>query len=322
MSTYYDLVKNYLGVDACENHSRYCEIGYTFYVNNEDAEGYYWFYETEHFIVEIHDFLIKEETVRSASVDMNQFMSFCSCYIMTGNGECFNPYQNLSSSSLYVIDIENLSKDYKFILHGNFPYLSVGFCFKKEIIEEYLHSVKNSRHISYADIFLNKNATIIRSLEPLAKDILNCKMKSPAAELFFEAKAKEWLSLTIDSFLNKNNVPFSKNDDKILENVAKYLDDHYAINVSQKTLEKISMMSGTKLKKLFKQKYQLSIVEYSQRKRMNMAEVLLLNSSLSIKDIAESVGYSSHSKFSTYFKKYKGVYPREIRKLSKSISHI
>lgn len=40
-----------------------------------------------------------------------------------------------------------------------------------------------------------------------------------------------------------------------------------------------------------------------------MAETLLLNTSLSIKEISESVGYSSHSKFSSCFKKFKGIYP-------------
>ena len=92
-------------------------------------------------------------------------------------------------------------------------------------------------------------------------------MKSPAAELFFEAKAKEWLSLTINAFFNNKDVRISKDDDKALKDVANYLDDHYALDVSQQTLEKIASMSGTKLKKLFKQKYQLSITEYSQRRR-------------------------------------------------------
>ena len=90
--------------------------------------------------------------------------------------------------------------------------------------------------------------------------------------------------------------------------------------MSQKTLEKISMMSGTKLKKLFKQKYQSSITEYTQRRRMNIAEMLLLTSSLKIQDKAEAVGYSSHSKFSACFKKYKGIYPREIKKTTNPIN--
>ena len=146
-------------------------------------------------------------------------------------------------------------------------------------------------------------------------------MKSPAAELFFEAKAKEWLSLTINAFFNNKDVRISKDDDKALKDVANYLDDHYALDVSQQTLEKVASMSGTKLKKLFKQKYQLSITEYSQRRRVNMAETLLLNTSLSIKEISESVGYSSHSKFSSCFKKFKGIYPRDVRKLSEKSTH-
>ena len=139
-------------------------------------------------------------------------------------------------------------------------------------------------------------------------------MISPAAEIFFESKAKEWLSITIDAFLNKYNNPISIADNEALKIVANYIDDHYATSISQKTLEKISTMSGTKLKKLFKQKYQCTITEYTQRRRMNMAEVLLLNSSLKIQDIAEAVGYSSHSKFSICFKKYKGMYPKDIKK--------
>lgn len=149
-------------------------------------------------------------------------------------------------------------------------------------------------------------------------DILNCRMESPAAEIFFNAKANEWISVIIDTFLKRDNIKISPDDKIALEDVRKYLDDHYAMNVNQKTLEKISMMSGTKLKKFFKDTYHQTIKEYTRRKRMNIAEVLLLNSNLPIKEIAESVGYSSHSKFSTYYKKYKGKFPSEVRKTIQS----
>ena len=317
MINYYEFVKNYLEADSCMENTKYCNLGTTFCVCREEVEGCYWFYETNLFIVEIHDFFIKKELVHSATPNMNQFMSFSSSYIITGNGESFNPYQTLSANSLYIVDIENIHKDYKFLLHNNFPYLSVGISFKKELIEEYLSSLKKEQNISYSDIFTSINPSVVKSFAPLAREILNCKMASPAAELFFEAKAKEWLSLTINAFFNNRNITISKDDDQALMDVAKYLDDHYAIDVAQDTLEKIASMSGTKLKKLFKQKYQVSITEYSQGKRMNIAETLLLNSPLSIKEISESVGYSSHSKFSSYFKKVKGIYPRDVRKLAK-----
>ena len=56
---YYEFVKNYLGTDSCKEKSKYCNIGTTFCVCREEAEGCYWFYETDSFIVEIHDFFIK-----------------------------------------------------------------------------------------------------------------------------------------------------------------------------------------------------------------------------------------------------------------------
>ena len=322
MSSYYEFVKKYLGVSECLISNKYCNVGHTFCLSNEEVEGLYWFYESDNFIVDIHDFFIKKELVQTSFPDIRNFMSFSTSYIITANGESFNPYQALSTNSLYVLDLDNLEKNYRVLLHANFPYLGIGINFKKRMVEDYLSTIKNKDNLSYSDIVLNNIAIVTKALEPLAKDILDCKMSSPAAEIFFEAKAKEWISIIIDSFINKKDINISLEDDKALENVASYLDDHYAINVSQEILEKISMMSGTKLKKLFKQKYQSSITEYTQRRRMNIAETLLLNSSLKIQDIAEAVGYSSHSKFSACFKKYKGIYPREMKKIAKqSTSH-
>ena len=64
---------------------------------------------------------------------------------------------------------------------------------------------------------------------------------------------------------------------------------------------------------ILKEKYGQSITEYTQRKRMNVAETLLLNTGLPIKEVAESVGYTSASKFSIYYKRYKGKLPSEVR---------
>ncbi|MEB3059103.1 AraC family transcriptional regulator [Parvimonas sp. D9] len=312
MSDFYNFVKNFFSTNECTDNTKYSSVGHTFCFNTEDAEGIYWFYEGKNFTIDIHDVFIKKEIIHTSFAGLDNFYSLYSSYLVTANGESFNPYQNLSSNSLYVINTKN-SKNYRFILHKNSPYLGIGINFNQSMIEDCLSLYKN-KICNYENLFFNTNTIINKPLERIAKDILNCKMISPAAEIFFESKAKEWLSITIDAFLNKYNNPISIADDEALEIVANYIDDHYVTSISQKTLEKISTMSGTKLKKLFKQKYQCTITEYTQRRRMNMAEVLLLNSSLKIQDIAEAVGYSSHSKFSTCFKKYKGMYPKDIKK--------
>ena len=314
MSDFYNFVKSFFSTNESTDNTRYSSAGHTFHFNTDDAEGIYWFYEGDNFTIDIHDVFIKKEIIHTSFAGLDNFYSFYSSYLVTANGESFNPYQNLSSNSLYVINTKN-AENHKFILHKNSPYLGIGINFKQSMIDDYLSSYKN-KVCNYEDLFFNTSTITNKPLGKIAKDILNCKMVSPAAEIFFESKAKEWLSITIDSFLNKYNNPISISDNVALKNVVDYIDDHYATSISQKTLEKISAMSGTKLKKLFKQKYQCTITEYTQRRRMNMAEILLLNSSLKIQDIAEAVGYSSHSKFSTCFKKYKGMYPKDIKKHS------
>lgn len=297
--------------------NKYCEIGKTFSINNESLEGIYWYYETDQFIIDIHDLFIKKEKTEDSFPNMDSLIFFCSSYIKTANGECFNPYQTLTANTVFVANMNRTN--FRFFLHENFPYLSVGVKFKQEMINKYIPCPLSNQSETVAQMFFDTRNLITKPMEKLANSILNCHMDSPAGEIFFEAKAKEWLSITLNAYLNKSKrKKISKSDEQSIENVANYINDHFALDISQKLLEKIAMMSGTKLKNIFREKYQMSITEYLQRKRMNIAENLLSTTELEIKNIAKSVGYTSHSRFSTLFKKYKGIHPKEVRKLTSS----
>ena len=247
---------------------------------------------------------------------MADYVSIYSSYIVSANGEKFNPYQTLTANSLCTFDFDNIRDDFVFLLHENCCYLAVSIGFKKELIEKHLASININPESFYSALLQPNQIILTKSLEKVAMEILNCKMDPPAADFFFKAKANEWVSIVIDTYLNRNKYKIESDDNKALEDVARFLDDHFAMNVNQETLEKISKMSGTKLKNLFKEKYGQSITEYTQRKRMNVAETLLLNTELPVKEIAESVGYSSASKFSIYYKRYKGKLPSEVRNLA------
>lgn len=297
--------------------NKYCEIGKTFSINNESLEGIYWYYETDQFIIDIHDLFIKKEKTEDSFPNMGSLIFFCSSYIKTANGECFNPYQTLTANTVFVANMNRTN--FRFFLHENFPYLSVGVKFKQEMINKYIPCPLSNQSETVAHMFFDTRNLVTKPMEKLANSILNCHMDSPAGEIFFEAKAKEWLSITLNAYLNKSKrKKISKSDEQSIENVANYINDHFALDISQKLLEKIAMMSGTKLKNIFREKYQMSITEYLQRKRMNIAENLLSTTELEIKNIAKSVGYTSHSRFSTLFKKYKGIHPKEVRKLTSS----
>ena len=316
---YYNFVKEYMKVDECKNNEKYSSAGHTFRWSKDNstyAEGLYWFYEGDGFIIDIHDFYIREEVVQNSTYSMADYVSIYSSYIVSANGEKFNPYQTLTANSLCTFDFDNIKDDFRFLLHENCYYLAVSIGFKKELLEKHLSSINIDLESFYRALLQSNQIILTKSLEKVAMEILNCKMDAPAADFFFKAKANEWISRVIDTYLNRKNYKIESDDDKALEDVARFLDDHFSMNINQRTLEKISKMSGTKLKNLFKEKYGQSITEYTQRKRMNVAETLLLNTELPIKEIAESVGYASHSKFSIYYKRYKGKLPNEVRNLA------
>ena len=314
--TYYDFVKDYMKVDECKNNKKYSSAVHTFCWNKDNltyGEGLYWFYEGDGFIIDIHDFYIKEEVIRNSTYSMADYVSIYTSYIVSANGEKFNPYQTLTANSLCTFDFDNIKDDFVFLLHENCYFLTVSIGFKKELIEKHLEAINIDTESFYSALLQPNQIILTKALEKVAMEILNCKMAAPAADFFFKAKANEWISIVIDTYLNRKNYKIEIDDDKALEDVARFLEDHFATNVNQGTLEKISKMSGTKLKNLFKEKYGQSITEYTQRKRMNVAETLLLNTGLPIKEIAESVGYTSASKFSIYYKRYKGKLPSEVR---------
>lgn len=314
MSNYGEFIATTIGIAKCKNNHQYPALGKTYCFQNETTEGIYWFYETPDFIIDIHNFYVKKEMVETIFPELRNYLSFSTVYIMNGSGESFYPYQTLSSHSVLALDVNRLTDNFCFLLHANSPFLSVGIHFKNHMIKNTLTGAKQLKQYSQSEIVLKSHPAIANRLETFAREILTCSMSDLEAKHFFEVTANEWLKIVLDGFFNQPDLHLSTEDDQALSNVANYLNDHYALNVSQETLEKIAMMSGTKLKKRFKEKYRCSITEYIQRKRVNIAENLLLYSSLKIQDVALAVGYTSHSKFSACFKKYKGVFPRDIKK--------
>ena len=68
------------------------------------------------------------------------------------------------------------------------------------------------------------------------------------------------------------------------------------------------------MKALFKSVYGTSIAAHMKEHRMRKAAKMLLESDMSIGEIAFSVGYDNQSKFSTAFKDFFQMLPKEYRK--------
>ena len=89
---------------------------------------------------------------------------------------------------------------------------------------------------------------------------------------------------------------------------------HMEQRITIEELSKQYLINQTTLKNIFKSVYGTSIAAHIKEHRMRQAAYMLIESNMNIAEIAQAVGYDSQSKFTTAFKAYFKVLPREYRK--------
>lgn len=102
----------------------------------------------------------------------------------------------------------------------------------------------------------------------------------------------------------------------IAENAVKYIDEHYADDITLPTLADFCGISLQHFDRVFKAKTGMRPMEYVARRRVSQAKLLLSSSDNSISNISRIVGYSDNNYFGIVFRKYEGVSPTEFRKLN------
>lgn len=90
------------------------------------------------------------------------------------------------------------------------------------------------------------------------------------------------------------------------------LQENLSSPLTIKELSKKVAMNECYLKKGFKDLFGTTIFEFYQKERMSHAKYLLYEKGLSVTEVADLLGYSSISHFSTAFKKFTGLRPCEL----------
>jgi len=130
---------------------------------------------------------------------------------------------------------------------------------------------------------------------------------------YFKIKILELLYF-LSSYQIKEEVKLSFNQVKLAKRVKEYIDSRIKENISLFELSKTFYFSSKHLQETFKIVYGVTISNYIRREKMKKASICLIESNLSILEIAYMFGYSSPSKFSSYFLKVIGKKPLEYRK--------
>ena len=105
-----------------------------------------------------------------------------------------------------------------------------------------------------------------------------------------------------------------KQTDSTTEFIIEYVENHFAQEIYLDSLaDKLKMSSGY-LSVYFKEKTGKNFIDYLNEVRISKAKVLLSETGLKVRDIAEKVGYQNINSFNRMFKKFTGITPGEYRK--------
>ena len=102
--------------------------------------------------------------------------------------------------------------------------------------------------------------------------------------------------------------------DTYVQRACGYIDANFCTQgFSVKDVTEKLKIDRSHLFRLFREEMGMSVIEYITHRRVARAEILLAGSSMTVKDIAYSVGYSDQMYFSRVFKKFTGSSPTQYR---------
>lgn len=99
----------------------------------------------------------------------------------------------------------------------------------------------------------------------------------------------------------------------LITQVKRYVNEHLSEKITLQQIGEETYFSPLYCEAVFKQKTGISIIRYVIQRRIEEAQKLLLEGTLSLKKIAETVGFEDYNYFARTFKKATGRTPREYK---------
>lgn len=213
------------------------------------------------------------------------------------------------------IFLENYGKAYLF----NYKSLEIGVLFypnteNEEKLENILDKLDGALKIF-------QSSKVFLGISCIYHDILDVSQSfeeaGKALEYRYIKKGHTLLYFKHFSELIKDEPVIHCNQEKpmgmAIENVIRYINEHYNENITLQRLSEIAYVHPIYLSKLFKNKSGENFIDYLMKVRVENAKKLLSNLSYHIYDVGQMVGYESPKHFSKVFKEITGITPKDYR---------
>lgn len=102
-------------------------------------------------------------------------------------------------------------------------------------------------------------------------------------------------------------------EDKLIYRIIRYIREHAGEEISLEVLSQEFHVGGAYISKIFKQETGMNYHAYLTRIRMDQAKQLLLNTSSTVTEIADAVGFRDYRVFIKSFKDREGMTPKEFQ---------
>lgn len=134
-------------------------------------------------------------------------------------------------------------------------------------------------------------------------------------QLFFDFKMSNNFEY-FDSFLDFcRSFGLKKNNEELtfVENIKMYIQDNLNSNMGVESIADYFNVTTTHIGRVFRNETGVKLVDFIISERIKKAKKLLLDHTLSLEKVSETVGYTSLRYFNSLFKKSEGVSMREYR---------
>ena len=165
----------------------------------------------------------------------------------------------------------------------------------------------------YADFNYAKKAVELQCfdyyLKPITFSDFESIIKKAVEKVKKESKYNENLNDKI------GNINYLNKSGSSVDSIKQYINQHYNEDITRNGLAETVYLNSDYMARLFKKEEGCSITDYVINVRIKKASELLIQSNLSINEIALDCGYDNFAYFSRLFKKITGYAPKEYRKI-------
>ena len=164
-------------------------------------------------------------------------------------------------------------------------------------------------------------AELMKNALDISPNLNKAQLEKSIADLprYSKEKLEAFAALLplISEYIETNNL-LSDTDMTIGQLIKTYVKNNLSQKITLSDLSWSLHCSTVTLTEHFKNEYGMTIMEYVMKKRMEKARRLLLNSELSIHEIAEECGFSDNEYFSRCFKDFHSVPPTTWKKTQRN----